>query len=147
MEKKRIIQDKQSNPHNEVWLARAVTAGVQPDFHEGSEPSRTHASKHARESIRRAIPCTILVNFGTTYAIASNIFDISLTGAYVDLDAAGAQLADVVEVVISFAYQGKQIEHKIPARIVRLQSEGVGLKFEDYDDQTYTDLVNLLYAA
>lgn len=147
MEKKRSIQDMQSNPHNEVWLARAVTAGVQSDFHEESEPTRMPASKHARESIRRAIACTILVNFGTTYAIASNIFDISLTGAYVDLDAAGAQLTDEVEVVISFAYQGKQIEHKIPARIVRLQSEGVGLKFEDYDDQTYTDLVNLLYAA
>lgn len=147
MEKKRTIQDKQSNAHNEVWLARATSGGVQPDFHEGSPQSRMNTSKHARVSIRRAIPCTILVNFGTTYAIASNIFDISLTGAYVDLDAAGAQLEDAVEVVISFAYQGKQIEHRIPATIVRLQSEGVGLKFEGYDDQTYTDLVNLLYAA
>lgn len=147
MEKKRTIQDIQSSPHNEVWLARAAAEGAQPNFLEGSPPSRMNTSKHARVSIRRAIPCTILVNFGTTYAIASNIFDISLTGAYVDLDAAGTQLGDAVEVVISFAYQEKQIEHRIPARIVRLQSEGVGLKFEEYDDQTYTDLVNLLYAA
>lgn len=147
MEKKRTIQDEQSNAHNEVWLARAIHGNVQSSFHEGSQESRESTSKHARVSIRRAIPCTILVNFGTTYAIASNILDISLTGAYIDLDAAGAQLEDAVEVVISFAYQGKQIEHRIPATIVRLQSEGVGLKFKDYDNQTYTDLVNLLYAA
>ena len=147
MEKKRTIQDEQSNAHNEVWLARAIHGNVQSSFHEGSKESRESTSKHARVSIRRAIPCTILVNFGTTYAIASNILDISLTGAYIDLDAAGAQLEDAVEVVISFAYQGKQIEHRIPATIVRLQSEGVGLKFKDYDNQTYTDLVNLLYAA
>ena len=45
------------------------------------------------------------------------------------------------------AYQEKQIEHRIPATIARLQAKGIGLKFEAYDNQTYTDLVNLLYAA
>jgi hypothetical protein len=147
MEKKRTIQSEQSGAQNDIWLARAVSERVPPAFHGESPQSPASASLRERESIRRAIPCTILVNFGTTYAIASNILDISLTGAYVDLDAAGAQLGDAVEVVISFAYQGKQIERRIPATIVRLQSQGIGLKFEAYDNQTYTDLVNLLYAA
>lgn len=147
MEKKRSIQSEHSGAENDIWLARAVSERVPPAFHEGSPQSQTSTSLRERVSIRRAIPCTILVNFGTTYAIASNILDISLTGAYVGLDAAGAQLGDAVEVVVSFAYQGKQIEHRIPATIARLQSKGVGLKFEAYDNQTYTDLVNLLYAA
>ncbi len=148
MEKKRTIQSEQSGAQNDIWLARAVNERVPPAFTQESSPQPpASASLRERESIRRAIPCTILVNFGTTYAIASNILDISLTGAYVDLDAAGAQLEDAVEVVISFAYQGKQIERRIPATIVRLQSQGIGLKFEAYDNQTYTDLVNLLYAA
>lgn len=147
MEKKRTIHDGQSGAQNDIWLARAVRARIQPELHEASPPSPAHASLRERESIRKAVPCTILVNFGTTYAIAADILDISLTGAYVDLDAAGAQLGDAVEVVLSFAYREKQIEHRIPATIVRLQSRGVGMKFEAYDNQTYTDLVNLLYAA
>jgi hypothetical protein len=147
MEKKRTIQNEQGGAQNDIWLARAVRERIQPELHAASAQSHAHASLRERESIRKAIACTILVNFGTTYAIASNILDISLTGAYVDLDAAGAQMGDVVEVVISFAYQERQIEHRISATIVRLQSKGVGMKFEAYDNQVYTDLVNLLYAA
>ncbi len=147
MEKKQMIQGGQSGAQNDIWLSHAVRDSIQSESHDASAQTHAHASLRARESIRRAIPCTILVNFGTTYAIASNILDISLTGAYLDLDAAGAQMGDAVEVVISFAYQEKQIEHRIPATIVRLKSKGVGMKFEAYDNQTYTDLVNLLYAA
>ena len=147
MEKKPTIQGEQSAAQSDIWLVRAVRESIRPDLPAAPAQSPAKASLRERESIRKAIPCTILVNFGTTYAIASDILDISLTGAYVDLDAAGAQLGDAVEVVISFAYQEKQIEHRIPATIVRLQSKGVGMRFEAYNNQTYTDLVNLLYAA
>ena len=146
MGKKQTIQNEQSSVQPGVWLSHAARERFSPAHHADSA-SAPITSLRERESIRKAIPCTILVNFGTTYAIASNILDISLTGAYVALDAAGAQLGDAVEVVLSFEYQGKQIEHRIPSTIARLQSTGVGLKFGTYENQTYTDLVNLLYAA
>ena len=47
--------------------------------------------------------------------------------------------------MISFGYQGHQIEHLIPAVVVRIQPQGVGLKFDRYSEKAYTDLVNLLY--
>ena len=147
MEKKPAIRGVQGAGQSDIWLSHAVRESIQPGLQDTSTPSPAHASLRERESIRRAIPCSMLVNFGTTYAIASNVLDISLTGTYLDLDAAGAQLGDAVEVVISFAYQDKQIEHRLPATIVRLKPKGVGLKFDAYDNQTYTDLVNLLYAA
>jgi PilZ domain len=147
MEKKPTLQGGQSGTRNDMWLARAVRENAPPDLPVRPPLSPLCTSLYERQSIRRAIPCSILVDFGTVYAIASNILNLSLTGVYVDLDVTGAQLGDSVEVVMAFAYRGEQIERRIPATIARLQSQGVGLKFEAYDDQTYTDLVNLLYAA
>lgn len=141
MERKRTSPgSEQAGISNDVWLARAVTA------YEGSSRTRADASLRERVSIRKSFPCHILVNFGTTYAIASNIRDVSLTGAFVSLDTAGVQEGDAVEVMIAFEYKGRQIEHRIPATIARVQHQGIGLKFDQYEDQTYTDLVNFLYA-
>lgn len=149
MEKKTSISAGRSTVQNDMWLARALAAGARGPRAPAPASSlpQVHPSPHSRMSVRRRIDCTLLVNFGSTYVIASDIFDFSLTGAYVNLDAAGAQLGDMVEVVVSFSYQGDIMERRIPAIVARLQSKGVGLKFEHYDDQTYTDLVNLLYAA
>ena len=146
MEKKHTTLNETSGAQNSVWLARAASDNAAPGLPVDPQ-NRASTSLHERESIRRSVPCSILVNFGATYAIASNILDISLSGAYVELVASGLQLGDAVEVVLGFSYQAKQIELRIPATIVRLQSGGVGLKFVTYDNHTYTDLVNLLYAA
>ena len=131
------------NIQNDIWLARGVSASIAPTA--GS--SLTDSSLRERASIRKAVACTILVNFGSTYAIASNIRDISLAGVFVEMDTTGARTGDAVEVVIAFGYQGRQIEHRIPALIARIQDGGVGLKFDGYGNRTYTDLVNFLYTT
>jgi hypothetical protein len=147
MERKRSLPGGvQKGIPNDVWLARAVSETIPRDVHDGSFRTHAGASLRERVSIRKPFPCHILVDFGTTYAIASNIRDISLSGAFVDLNATGAQEGDAVEVVIAFEYKDRQIEHRIPATIARVQHQGIGLKFDQYDDQTYTDLVNFLYA-
>ena len=144
MENKRSNRGgEQKNIQDDIWLARGVNASITPS----AQGTHTDSSLRGRTSIRKTVACTILVNLGSTYAIASNIRDISLAGVFVEMDTAGARTGDTVEVVIAFGYQGRQIEHRIPALIARIQDSGVGLKFDSYDNRTYTDLVNFLYTA
>ena len=92
------------------------------------------------------MPCAILVKTGSSYVIARKIHDISLVGAFVEMDTTGLTAGSLVELVIGFAYNQRQIEHQISAEVVRIEAEGVGFRFCAYGNRTYTDLVNLLYA-
>lgn len=98
-----------------------------------------------RESPRRALPCNVLINAGGAYLIAHAIHDISLVGVFVELDSAGLVLGDLVDVVLEFSDPPRTIDIQLSAEVVRIDRAGVGLRFCDYSDQTYTDLVNLLY--
>lgn len=144
MENKRSNRGgEQKNIQNDVWLARDVNARIAPT----AEGAHNDSSLRERASIRKTVTCTILVNLGSAYVIASNIRDLSLAGMFVEMDTTGARTGDTVEVVIAFGYQGRQIEHRIPAVIARIQDAGAGLQFDGYDDQAYTDLVNFLYTT
>lgn len=144
MDRKHSVQTEiQGNAKNDVWLVNATGERVARDY--GIEPSADVSSRQ-RVSIRKTIPCSILVKVGASYVIARKIHDISLVGAYVEMDPAGLTLGDEVEVVMDFAYKGRNVEHAISAEVVRIENDGVGLKFYAYGNRTYTDLVNLLYA-
>jgi PilZ domain len=145
MDRKRSLQSEMpGNVKNDVWLLNATGERVVRDYR--NEPS-ADALTRQRGGIRKTIPCSILVKVGASYVIARKIHDISLVGAYVEMDPAGLALGDEVEVVMDFAYKGRNVEHAINAEVVRIENEGVGMKFNTYGNRTYTDLVNLLYAA
>jgi hypothetical protein len=117
-------------------------------IHDSTEVPRVSgsvASHSARESPRRALPCNVLVNTGSAYLIAHAIHDISLVGVFVELDSTGLVLGDLVDVVLEFSDPPRTIDIQLSAEVVRIDRAGVGLRFCDYSDQTYTDLVNLLY--
>lgn len=135
MEKKRFeTSDAQARHANDIWLARAVNA-------------KNDTTLRQRSSIRKAIPCNILVRSGSTYSLVRNIHDISLDGVFVEMSSPDIlHGGDTVEVILSFDGKGQQAEHSISAEVVRVQHEGVALKFGTYSDRTYTDLVNFLYA-
>lgn len=138
MDNKRATPDRQQGAiQDDAWLTRAV-ADATRDYHD--------ISSRQRVSIRKSIPCNMLVRIGSSYVIASRIHDISLAGAFVDMDTAGLAVGDLVEVVIGFAYNQRQIEHQISAEVVRVETDGAGFRFCTYGNRTYTDLVNLLYA-
>lgn len=123
-----------SSARADIWLTRSAF-----------QKAPVETSLHQRGSIRKAPPCDIFVKSGKSYVIAKKIHDLSVDGVYVEIDPIGMLEGDRAEVMIGFNYQGRQIEHLIPAEVVRIQPEGVGLKFGRYSDRTYTDLVNLLY--
>lgn len=135
MDRKRLTpSDSMANGRADIWLTRSAYQKPAVD-----------TSLHQRGSIRKAPACDIFVKSGKSYVIASRIHDLSIDGVFVEIEPAGILEGDRAEVMISFNYQGQQIEHLIPADVVRIQSDGVGLKFGRYSDRTYTDLVNLLY--
>jgi len=135
MDRKRLTpSDAKSGARADIWLTRSAF-----------QKPPVETSLHQLGSIRKAPPCDIFVKSGKSYVIAKKIHDLSVDGVFVEIESAGMLEGDRAEVMIGFVYQGQQVEHLIPADVVRIQPEGVGLKFGRYSDKTYTDLVNFLY--
>jgi HAMP domain-containing protein len=120
------------------WLGRALEAREEARLEDDAT--------QPRHSIRRQLDLQVLVNHGLTYSVPWHVRDLSLTGAFVEMDAAQLPESSYVEFVLRYRYQGRPIEHRIPATVTRVAAEGVALTFGHYDDQAYTDLTNLLYA-
>lgn len=147
MDKKRVTsEDPQGAMRDEVWLTHAVADGVARGYRDSPSKLPAGASLRQRASIRKPVPCNLLVKVGASYVIARKIHDLSLVGAFVEMDVTGLAVGDFVEVIIGFAYNQRQIEHQISAEVVRVETEGAGFRFCTYGNRAYTDLVNLLYA-
>lgn len=147
MDKKRATPDDQQGAiRADVWLTRAVAANATRDYHDIPPKQSAGTSFRQRVSIRKSMACNILVRIGSSYVIARKVHDISLVGAFVEMDTTGLAAGDLVEVVVGFVYNQRQIEHQISAEVVRVETEGVGFRFCTYGNRIYTDLVNLLYA-
>ena len=135
MDRKRTAQHQTpENLRGDIWLTRSAFQKPVPD-----------TSLHQRGSIRKERACDIFIKSGSSYSLANKIHDLSVDGVFIEIDTRGLVEGDQAEVLISFAYQGRQIEHLLSAEVMRIQEHGVGLKFAQYSDQAYTDLVNLLY--
>ncbi len=98
-----------------------------------------------RTSLRKRIPFETLVSYGITYSVPWHIRNLSLGGALVDMDGSTLRVGSIIEFELRFKHRGRQIEHRIPARVARIEPRGVALQFGDYDDRAYADLTNLLY--
>lgn len=103
-------------------------------------------ARSQRESPRRAPSCRALISNGSSYQIPQAIHDISLVGLFVELEHAAMVLGDMVEIVLEFDGASGAIDLQLSAEVVRIEHNGIGLRFSHYNNQTYTDLVNLLYA-
>lgn len=70
--------------------------------------------------------------------------DLSINGAFVRMDANGLTPAASVDMLIALRAGEFDEMHRLPARVVRVSPQGIGLQFHDYSDKTYTALINLL---
>lgn len=99
-----------------------------------------------RASPRRPLMQYIVLNRAETYSRLCCTEDLSLGGAFVHLRSPNLLPDQRVEVLLVLRHAGRFGIHRVPANVVRVAHAGVGLKFDPYDDGTYTALVNLLYA-
>lgn len=123
------------SPEQTFWLGRTLDART--DEIVAPEP---------RDGVRRPLNLEVLVNHGLSYSMPWHVRDLSLTGTFVEMDASNLPQGAYVEVVLRYRYKGQPKEHRIPATVTRSEARGMALTFGDYDDDTYTDLANLLYA-
>lgn len=99
-----------------------------------------------RASHRRPLIQYIVLNRAETYSRLCRTDDLSLDGAFVHLRSPDLAPDQRVEVLLVLRHAGRFAVHRVPANVVRVARCGVGLRFDPYDDSTYTALVNLLYA-
>lgn len=125
-----------------IWLRGA---GARPESSAPAGADRTDGDFAPRD-LRKKIPYVALINYGLTYSVPRHVHDLSPSGALVEMDATDLKEGASVEFVLRFHYKGRSVEHRIPARVVRISTAGAALKFGEYSDAAYTDLVNLLYA-
>jgi hypothetical protein len=136
-----------SGRHN-FWLTHAFRARYEGDKSEDPLLSAARAPHvHWRHAVRRRKPLEALVNYGMTNSVLRQVRDLSPTDAFVEMSPANLSVGSEVEFVLRYRYQGRLIELRLSATVNRVVPDGVALKFGKYDDITYTDLVNLLYAA
>jgi hypothetical protein len=136
MDKKLIGNSAAAIPEQSFWLGRALEAQQEA---RAEDPA-------PRDSVRRPLNLEVLVNHGLDYSTPWQVRDLSLTGAFVEMDTSHLPEGSYVEVVLRYRYQGKSFELRLPATVTRLEHRGMGLTFGQYDDETYTCLTNLLYA-
>jgi hypothetical protein len=84
MDKKRATPgDPQATIRADVWRTRAVADDVTRGYHDTSSKQSAGTSLRQRVSIRKPMPCNLLVKIGSSYVIARKIHDISLVGTFV----------------------------------------------------------------
>ena len=108
-------------------------------------PPATDDGISGRASPRRSPNLQVLVNHGLTYSIPSQVRDLSLDGAFIEMNTDPFPESSYLEVVLRYHYKGRNVELRLPAVVARVEGRGMAVRFGGYDDQTYTDLANLLY--
>ena len=98
-----------------------------------------------RLSDRKPVRQRILVHRGAgSHSRLGETCDLSMDGAFVHMDAHGLSPAASVDMLIALRAGEFDEMHRLPARVVRVSPQGVGLQFRGYGDNTYTALINLL---
>ena len=99
-----------------------------------------------RSNPRKTIPIEVVLNYGLTHSEVVPIRDLTMGGVFVEMTAVELHEGALLELLLRYRYKDRHIEHRLPAQVVRVTPDGVALRFGDYDDDAYTDLVDLLYA-
>jgi hypothetical protein len=98
---------------------------------------------------RVALPADVLykavIDDGGAQHLVWKIRDMSMTGAYVEMDVSQLHEGRVVELLMRYNFRGRMIQHRLPARVVRIQLNGAGLRLSYLEPQAFRDLLALLY--
>jgi hypothetical protein len=126
----------------------ALRSRSQPSGPAQVDPALAGHEKHGpmRQDVRRELELTGIVNYELTYSAPAPIRDLGLHGVFLRWTSPAMTVGKDVEFVLRCAYCDKPLELRFAARVVRLAPDGIALAFGEYDDHTYTQLTNLLYA-
>ena len=101
----------------------------------------------ARVGIPAHIVYTAIIDDGKTHHVAWGIRNMSLSGVFLDMDTSHLREGSTVDFLLRCTLEGRALDRRIPAKVVRTQLNGLALQFGYYDTSTCRDLVGMLYSA
>lgn len=100
-----------------------------------------------RVTIPASVTYTAVIDDGHRCHAVWSIRNMSLSGVFLDMDVNHIQEASVVDFLLSYKHQDRTYEYRIPAKVVRIQLNGLALCFNYRDSVAYyNSLVSMLYS-
>lgn len=92
------------------------------------------------------ITYTAIVDDGRTHHVVWSVRNMSLSGALLEMDIGQLCEGIVVGFCLRYNLNGRAMDCRLPAKVVRTQLNGLALQFGQYDTRTCYDLIGLLYS-
>ena len=99
----------------------------------------------ARRSPRRRVPLEARIAIESTQVFPGQVQNISSSGVFLQRTNAVLDIGAAVEFVLHYHRNDRPLELRIPATVVRLERDGVALRFGRYNSVVYTDLIEVIY--
>lgn len=104
-------------------------------------------SPERRQNPRKTVTRPAVINRARFGPQAGWITDVSLEGAFVRSDWQDVPTFTAVEVTVTLSNEeSHQVkEYRLPATVARSTGEGIGIRFEQLDVESYSALLDLIY--
>jgi len=99
---------------------------------------------HERWSKRRELEVDVVIHDGKHQPMRGLMINISIGGAYVELDTPRPELEAAISLDFKTEIDGESEYYHMPARVTHLDEVGIGVLFEDYDADTVDALKRLM---
>lgn len=100
-----------------------------------------------RNAPRKTVATDVLVNADHLDQSIPRLWkthDLSLTGAFVEMQGAGLNVGDSIEAVLMLHHQHRDEPHCVTARITRVTPRGIGLEFGHCEKRTRDVLTKMI---
>lgn len=100
-----------------------------------------------RLALRRAVATDVLVNADHLDQSIPRLWktrDLSLTGAFVEMQGSGLNVGDSIEAVLMLHHHHHNEPHCVTARITRVTPRGIGLEFGHCEKRTRDVLTKMI---
>ena len=112
-------------------------------MNENPESTRT-PGREARVSPRRSVQIDAQIAV-MNRSFPAQVRSISASGVFAHARETALDVGAAVEIVLPKKRSHGPPTLRIPATVVRLEQDGVALRFGRYDSTVYTDLIDLIY--
>lgn len=100
-----------------------------------------------RWSARKPISMNVAIYYDRLGLLPCKTRDMSVEGMFITTGRVTLAIGSQVDAVFTMRHRNPREQLRLPARIVRVNEEGAGLRFRKYDYGTYQHLRRMLDAA
>lgn len=100
-----------------------------------------------RTNPRQSIDLDAALSYNSLVLLECRTRDLSVEGAYVDTGGAILPQNAMIDLTLRLDVDGQTLQHRMPARVARIDEQGVGLNFRYADYSSFRALVELLNVA